>query len=132
FNLGNTFLKMNQYSQAIAYYQKAIAIDKKFWPAINNIGLVQFEMGDREGARRSWQASVAIDPKAAEPILALAVLHYIQGQKQKAIQMAEQAFTLDRRYAKVPFLIENLWGPRLIAATKPLLAEPRLKRFMGE
>jgi hypothetical protein len=65
-------------------------------------------------------------------MLAIAVLYYTQGQKQKGIQMAEEALKIDRRYGKIPFLIENLWGAKLIAATKPLLAEPSLKRFLTD
>ncbi len=45
FDLGNAYLMLRQYSDAIAQYEKAIAQDKDFWPAINNIGLIRYEQG---------------------------------------------------------------------------------------
>ena len=38
-----------------------------FWPAINNIGLVQYEQGNIDGAIRNWQAAIALDETSGEP-----------------------------------------------------------------
>ena len=37
FDLGNSYLKLDKLADAIASYQKAVAAEAKFWPAINNI-----------------------------------------------------------------------------------------------
>jgi tetratricopeptide (TPR) repeat protein len=105
----------------------AVNQDKKFWPAINNIGLIKYEEGDVPGAIQQWQTAVSIDKKAAEPLLALAVASYNQGDKQKSLQMGVSALRIDSRYADLNFLKENLWGDRLLADTKKFLALPEIK-----
>ena len=40
FDLGNGYYMLGKFSDAIAQYNKAVSQDEKFWPAINNIGLI--------------------------------------------------------------------------------------------
>ncbi|HEY9668168.1 MAG TPA: cytochrome c biogenesis factor, partial [Coleofasciculaceae cyanobacterium] len=123
---------LKQYPKAVAQYEKAVAIEKKFWPAINNIGLVKYEQGDVQGAIDRWQAAIAIDDEAAEPKLAVAVALYAKGDKEKGLALGEAAIRLDSRYADLEFLKENLWGERLLAQTKEFLANPRIQASIGQ
>src|SRR4028118_1400778 len=84
-------------------------------------------MGDADGAIKRWEQAIAIDNKAAESTLALAVALYTKGDQEKGLAMGEAALKLDKRYAEVDFLKENLWGDRLIAATQNFLATPQIK-----
>jgi tetratricopeptide (TPR) repeat protein len=118
---------LQKFPEAIAQFNLAVNQDKKFWPAINNIGLIKYEQGDIPGAIQQWQIAVGIDKKAAEPLLALAVAYYKQGNQQKALQMGVSALRIDYRYADVDFLTENLWGQRLLSDTKQFLALPQIK-----
>lgn len=127
FDLGNAYYKLGRFPDALAQYQKAVAKDKKFWPAINNIGLVKYETGDVEGAIRQWRSALALDSKAAEPHLALAVALYTKGDTEQGLKMGETAIQLDSRYADLKFLKENLWGDRLLSATKKFLEIPRIQ-----
>ena len=117
FDLGNAYYMLNKFPDAIAQFNLAINKDKKFWPAINNIGLIKYEEGDVTGAIQQWQTAISIDKKAAEPLLALAVASYSQGDKQKSLQMGVSALRIDSRYADLNFLKENLWGERLLLQT---------------
>lgn len=127
FDLGNSYLMLQRYPESIAVYERAIAQNEEFWPAINNIGLVKYEQGDVAGAIQHWRDSVAVDPEAAEPQLAIAVALYTQGQQQEGIKLGEAALSLDRKYADVEFLKENLWGERLIGDTQRFLAIPEIQ-----
>jgi tetratricopeptide (TPR) repeat protein len=127
FDLGNAYLMLRQYPQAIAQYEKAVAQDKKFWPAINNIGLIEYEQGKMDAAIQRWQASADIDTKAAEPRLAIAVALYSRGEQEKGLILGEAAVKLDSRYADLKFLKENLWGDRLLSHTQKFLETPRMK-----
>ncbi|MBW4616728.1 MAG: serine protease [Desmonostoc vinosum HA7617-LM4] len=121
FDLGNTYWIQSKSTDAIAYYQKVLSQDAKFWPAINNIGLIKYERGDIEGAIRQWRSAIAVDEKAAEPLLALAVALYSKNEQSLGLTLGKQAITIDKRYGDIEFLKENLWGDRLLANTKKFL-----------
>lgn len=136
FDLANALFLSKRYEEAIAKYNRILELDKKFWAATNNIGLVEYERGNRERAIQLWKTSLEqaelIEFQAAEPTLALAVAYYALGDKEKGIKLGEEAMKIDPRYGRVPHLIENLWGERLIADTKPILEHPRIKRLIEE
>ena len=54
-NLGNTFLKRGQYSQAIDYYEKAIDKDKNFAMAYANRGIAFNKTGQQLKACADWK-----------------------------------------------------------------------------
>ncbi len=136
FDLANALFLSKRYEEAIAKYNRILELDKKFWAATNNIGLVEYERGNLERAMQLWKASLEqaeqIDFQAAEPTLALAVAYYTLGDKEKGLKLGEEAMKIDPRYGRVPHLIENLWGERLIADTKPILEHPRIKKLIEE
>jgi tetratricopeptide (TPR) repeat protein len=132
FELGNTYYKLNKLPQAMAEYEKAIAADETFWPALNNIGLIEYEQGKKQAALNRWQSVVVIDPTAAEPQLAIAVVFYIQGNIEEAYAIAEKALRLDARYGQIEFLRENLWGDRLLEDTKKFLQTPRMQATLAQ
>ncbi|MCL6751434.1 tetratricopeptide repeat protein, partial [Nostoc sp. CCCryo 231-06] len=117
---------------AIADYNAALKIGPNFWWAINNIGLIKYEQGDVKGAIKQWQEAVAINNKAAEPLLALAVTLYAKEEREQALSKAKQAFIIDKRYGDLAYLKKNLWGERLLADAKKLLASPEIQRFLAE
>ena len=120
----------SKYPDAIAQYQKAVKKDPKFWPAINNIGLVSYESGDVNGAIQNWQRAISIDPKAAEPTLAIAAALFAQGKQAEAFTIAEKAILLDNRYANIQYLKDNLWGDKLLNDTRKLIQTPRIRDFI--
>jgi tetratricopeptide (TPR) repeat protein len=89
-------------------------------------------MGDVDGAIKRWEQAIALDDKAAEAMLALAVALYGKGDQAKGLAMGEAALKLDKRYATVEYLKENLWGDRLIAATQNFLATPQIKAALAK
>lgn len=132
FDLGNAYLMLRQFPDALAQYEKAVAQDKAFWPAINNIGLIKYESGDVDEAIRRWRSAVAIDAKAAEPQLAMAVALYAKGDREQGLALGETAIQLDSRYSDLKFLKENLWGNRLLADTKKFLETPRIRATIAQ
>jgi tetratricopeptide (TPR) repeat protein len=132
FDLGNTQYMLGQYDAAIATYERAMAQDATFWPGINNIGLVQYEQGNIDAAIASWQKAVSLDPTAAEPQLAVAVATYVKGDRNRGLELTRQALSLDSRYGEIDFLVENLWGDRLIQATNTLFENPTVQALLSD
>ena len=119
--------KLQDYTAALSDYNQAVAKDEKLWSVIAKIGHIKYEKGDVQGAIAQWQQSVKINSNAAEPQMAIAVALYAQGEQQKSLSMAQAALRLDKRYADVAFLKENLWGDRLIADAQKLLSHPSIQ-----
>ena len=132
FDLGNAYLMLKQNRDAIASYEKAYAQDKEYWPAINNVALVKYEQGDVDEAIQLWRTSVTIDPKAAEPKLAVAVALYNKGDREQGLVLGESALRLDSRYGDLKFLKDNLWGEKLLAATQKFLSVPRIQATIAQ
>ena len=107
-----------------------LALNEEYLPAINNIGLIKYEQGSINKAMKRWQQVVNINPNFAEPKLALAVVLYVRGDREKAFKMAEAALKLDRKFAELEYLEENLWGKRMLADAAKLLATPRIQSFL--
>jgi len=58
---GNAAVQSNDMATAQEDYKKAITIDSKNALAYDNLGNLQFQQGDKQGALQSWQASIAAD-----------------------------------------------------------------------
>ncbi|HEY9884693.1 MAG TPA: tetratricopeptide repeat protein [Thermosynechococcaceae cyanobacterium] len=93
---------------------------------------MKYESGDVDEAIRRWRAAVAIDAKAAEPQLAMAVALYVKGDREQGLKLGETAIQTDSRYSDLKFLKENLWGNRLLADTKKFLETPRIKATIAQ
>jgi hypothetical protein len=52
--------------------------------------------------------------------------------REKAIELGVEAMKIDPRYGKVSYLVENLWGDRLIADVKIVLSQPQVKQILDE
>jgi len=136
FDLGNAYFLTKRYDEAIAEFNNVLKLEDKFWAATNNIGLVEYERGNIEVAIKKWEEAISkgetVEDKAAEARLALGTAIYIRGDRAKGLKMAEDALKIDVRYGKLEFLKENLWGDKLLADAKTILANPALKTLVDQ
>ncbi len=129
FDLGNAQILLGNTDAALGSFEKASGLRKDFWEAINNQGLVLFESGRTNDAIGRWQRVLTIKPDIAETSLALASALFGRGpaERAQALKLAESALAEEPNYVKETYQKEQLWGPRLRAATAQLLALPELK-----
>jgi tetratricopeptide (TPR) repeat protein len=128
FDLGNAHLLLNDPQAALGSFERASSLRKDFWEPINNQGLVLYEIGRKDDAIRRWRRALEINPKAAEPMLALAAaLNARPGDQKEALEMASQALALEPNYVLEAYQKEQLWGPRLRDSTRVLLENPAIK-----
>ena len=129
--LGIVYHQQNTFNDAISQYQQAVVVDNQSWEAITKIGLIKYEKGDVEGATKQWQKALSIK-NYSEPMLAFAVVLHNQGEQEKAIEMAKDAISRERRLARVKSLQYRLWGKQLIADTQKFFALPEMQKFISE
>ncbi|TAE56719.1 MAG: tetratricopeptide repeat protein [Nostocales cyanobacterium] len=111
---------------------QAVAIDVNSVAAINNIGFIKYEQGDKRTAIQQWQKAIEINNQFAEPTLALAVALYFQGEHQKAYFLAETALKLDKRIADFYCMKKNFWGQCMITDAQKFLATPHMKVLLSQ
>ena len=126
FQLGNARLMQSKLNLALIAFQKATNIKPQFWEALNNQGLVLFEMGKTTQAIQTWR-NVLIISQNAEPMLALAAaLNRVKPNNQESIELASKALSKNPNYVLATHQSEQLWGRKLQEATKKLLKNPKL------
>ena len=133
FDLGNAYYQLKQYEDAIANYEQAVEIKEDLWFAVNNIGLVLYEQKDVEGAIDAWERSIDMtDRQEAEPLLALAVARFHEGDREDALTQGTRALIINDAYSDLEFLRENLWGERLLADTEEFLNQPQIRSLFSD
>tara|TARA_Y100001968_G_scaffold326111_1_gene368563 strand:- start:762 stop:1649 length:888 start_codon:yes stop_codon:yes gene_type:complete len=126
FQLGNSRLIEKKFNTALIAFQKASFINPKFWQAINNQGLILFEMGKKQEAIEKWNIVLKIE-RDAEPLLALAVAMYAtKKDKLRSFDYAKEALDKNPNYVLDNYQKEQLWGKLLRKATKQLFTSPEL------
>lgn len=128
FQIGNARLIQSKSRLALQAFEKATKIKPKFWEALNNQGLVLFELGKIDKAINIWRKVLEIN-KNPEPMLALAVaLNKQQKSNSESIDLAKEALARNPNYVSPQHQKEQLWGDKLIKATKDFFKKPELNK----
>lgn len=130
FDLGNAQLLLGQSERALGSYEKAAKLRRDFWEAINNQGLVLWELGRRPAAVERWRQVLRLKPDVPETSLALAAGLFASdpaAQRAEALRLAELALNEEPNYVLDTFQKEQLWGEKLRGDTRRLLSQPELK-----
>ena len=118
FQFGNILLIEKKYQKALYQYNKIINLKSNFWQAINNKGLIHFELNEILLAIDNFKKAIKIE-KNAEPLLALAAALQ-ETNKKESILLAKQALQENPNYVSFDYREEQLWGKKLQEATKKL------------
>jgi tetratricopeptide (TPR) repeat protein len=62
YQAGLKLYNQHQYSQAARYFQAAVQVDPNNWQAYQCLGLCDYSLGDKEGARQAFDKSLQINP----------------------------------------------------------------------
>ncbi len=113
FILGNIYLKKNLYSKAIEVYEKILKINNSFWPAHNNIGLANFELGKIEFSKNNFIAALKYTNNP-ESMLGLSVVLFKQNPDNKeSFNIAKKAILESPKFINAEFRESELWGEEI-------------------
>jgi Flp pilus assembly protein TadD len=95
--LGRTRFNETNYREAVASFERAMALRPKYVEAENNLGLSWKALGEAAKARASFQTAIDWQgeaPDDAQPFLNLGTLLVDQGELDKAIILLKRAATI--------------------------------------
>jgi tetratricopeptide (TPR) repeat protein len=92
--VGEIYLSMGEYSQAITEFQAALAIDPKRSTTWSRIGFIQAQLGKYEEAQSSLRKALGLYPNDFNALEQLAEIHLKRGEREEAVRhftLASQA-----------------------------------------
>ena len=102
YNIGNIYLKEDNYRKAISFYEKAITLDSEFADAYNNLAYSLCELKeDLDKAEKYIKRAIKLNPDNKIYYLdTLGVIYLNQGKIEKAISTYEEALKLSGSFNK--------------------------------
>ena len=88
---GVTLAKKNDFSGAIAEFQKAVKANPKYYEAFVALGLTQQQIQDLVSAAETFKKAAVLRPKSAEPHLLLGALYQQQNDAENALAEYREA-----------------------------------------
>jgi putative PEP-CTERM system TPR-repeat lipoprotein len=89
---GGVYLAKNDVKNARASFEKAIALNPTFFPAVSNLARIDLAEKNVAGAKQRFEAMLAKDKKNAEAMSALASIEVSQGREAEATAWLEKAY----------------------------------------
>jgi len=84
YELGHHYFGHERYAEAVPEFEKAVALDPNFGPALNMLGYTHARSGDFEKAEAAFVRYIAANPGDPNPVDSLAELYLSMGQLDKA------------------------------------------------
>ena len=97
FNLANAYRTAGKLDDAVATYEKAVAILPGFAEAHGNLGVMYFKKGETDKAISEFQAAVSADKLSPEAYLDLGAVYHAQRKYDEAITSYKEGLTVAAR-----------------------------------
>ncbi|HMC98690.1 MAG TPA: tetratricopeptide repeat protein, partial [Ferruginibacter sp.] len=86
YDKGVDYLKVDNYKDALPWFEKAVAIDPKFAFAWDNIGICNRKLGNLDKALEAYKKSLEYDPQGKTPLQNIPIVYEYKEQYDKAIE----------------------------------------------
>lgn len=93
--LGNTYLDIELYEEAIIAHKKAIEINPDLYQAWVNLGIAYRYAGDLDKAEECYYTALKIEPDYPKLHASLGTLYLFKDEPEKAVEALEKAIELD-------------------------------------
>jgi tetratricopeptide (TPR) repeat protein len=84
YDLGIIEQQRNNWPAALAYYERAIAQEPDYWPALNNMGNTLFAMGERTRSVEFFDRTLRLNPDYWPAQYNVAIVHFMSGRYKDA------------------------------------------------
>ncbi|MGA2570558.1 MAG: tetratricopeptide repeat protein [Terracidiphilus sp.] len=99
----------DDYAQAVANYQKAARLGTPSSALYTKLGIVQFKLGNRGAARKSFQQAVKIDPRNADALNNIGALYCVDKKYKPALHYLKAALEINELSAPYHVNLGGAW-----------------------
>ena len=100
FNKGNQLYKRGDLEGALASYDEVLRVDKTFYQAHFQVGVIQSKMGDKDKAILTYEKSIDINPQFYKAYFALGLAKNSMNNSDGALQALQSAIDINPSYDK--------------------------------
>jgi tetratricopeptide (TPR) repeat protein len=93
-NRGMAYCNLQRWSEALADFNRAIAL-APHPSSYEQRGIVYYQMGDRESARKDLEQALRMDPRRAVPLVNLGWLCIEEGRYREAVDYCTRAIAIE-------------------------------------
>ncbi len=97
--LGNAYIKLERYNEAIGALRQAIRIDPEYAKAWNNLGSAYYNLNRHHDVIEAYRQAIRIDPEYADAWYNLGVAYRTLNRYHEAIDAYRQAIRIDPEHA---------------------------------
>src|SRR5437867_7887981 len=108
--LGITYSQLRYNNEAIAAFQRSIALNPKYPYSYNNLGSVYFAVDDKRKAEQDFKKAISLNPNVASFHINLGTLYFEKKKFEKGKEEWRQGIALD------PTILNKTEGISLVAA----------------
>jgi len=127
---GDVLFAQKKFTEAIAEYENATALDSEDGMTYYKIGLCYMNLKDNDAATKSFEKSIAIDNNMKQSYMNLMKIHKGSGDDNKAIDILDKLYKIEKDSAKkleakleiIKILCENKDFKRASVHTKEAIA----------
>ena len=100
FNKGNQLYKRGDLEGALSSYDEVLNVDKTFYQAHFQVGVIQSKMGDKDKAVQSYEKSIEINPQFYKAYFALGLAKNSTNDTDGALTALQSAIDINPSYDK--------------------------------
>lgn len=109
YDLGIEAGEAQDYEKALKHYKKAVAIDRKFAFAWDNLGITYRRLNRNKEAVEAYKKSLKLDPKGKMPLMNIGVAYEKLGQYDNAIKYYNKYKKLYKNDPEAPYGLGRMY-----------------------
>lgn len=129
-NRGVAYAELKEHDEAIADFNRALALDPKYAQPYNNRGLTYDEQGEFDKAMSDYRQAIALDPKDAQAYYNRGLAYAKREKLQDAMRDFDRAIALAPNFFRVyqnrgvAYMLLEEWGKAVNDFNKVILLGP--------
>jgi tetratricopeptide (TPR) repeat protein len=109
FNMGNAFLTLGKYHQAIERFKVAMELDGDDAMALCYLGEAHEQLQEYDLAKNYYHLSLELEPELPEAWLGLGIISDIEGKTKEGIVLLKKALSFDLNSASIHLVLANAY-----------------------
>jgi len=101
FNLARSYFGLNDFENALVYYQKAVQLEKDYYEALINIGIIYAKQEKYKSAIEYYNRAIKVKSDSPTVYYNLAVLYRKNRENEQALEAYKKALSIKENYPEI-------------------------------